>query len=519
MDLRTLTLVLNTLRLAAAVCAVSVPLGTLLAWLLVRTDLLGRRLWLALLGLMLFVPLYLQAAAWQAGFGLQGWYTLAGFGRTLLEGWAGAIWIHAAAALPWVVLIVGFGLANVERELEESALLDASPRQVFWHVTLRAALPAVGVALLWTALVVAGEMTVTDLFGIRTYAEEVYTQMAATGAEEAPLRLLPGMALTAVLVMAGMAICRGIAPGKRPLGLQSAGWVFRLGRWRLPVSLATAALFALLVGLPLGNLAYKAGVVVSQTDAGLVRGFSAAKCLNMIASAPWRHSREFGWSLLICPLSAAAAVLAAIPLAWLARRGGWWSLPALLTAAAALAVPGPVLGLAIIKLLNQAELPWLVRLYDHSILAPFLALFVRGLPAAILVLWHALHSVPSELLDLAAVDGAGPLARLYRVALPMRWPAVGLAFLVSLALTLGDLAASILVMPPGVNTLSIHIFGLLHYGVEDQVAGICLALIGLFAIVAAAAWSIIGGARGWGLGVSGQRLGDRDQGPGTRKRK
>ena len=136
MDLRTLTLALNTLRLAAAVCAVSVPLGTLLAWLLVRTDLLGRRLWLALLGLMLFVPLYLQAAAWQAGFGLQGWYTLAGFGPTLLEGWAGAIWIHAAAALPWVVLIVGFGLANVERELEESALLDASPRQVFWHVTL-----------------------------------------------------------------------------------------------------------------------------------------------------------------------------------------------------------------------------------------------------------------------------------------------------------------------------------------------------------------------------------------------
>ena len=220
----------------------------------------------------------------------------------------------------------------------------------------------------------------------------------------------------------------------------------------------------------------------------------------MIAAAPRRHSREFGWSLLICPLAAAAAVLAAIPLAWFARRGGWRSLPALLTAAAALAVPGPVLGLAIIKLLNQPELPWLVQLYDHSILAPFLALFVRGLPAAIFVLWHALHTVPGELLDLAAVDGAGPVARLCRVALPMRWPAVGLAFLVSLAMTLGDLAASILVVPPGVMTLSIHIFGLLHYGVEDQVAGICLALIGMFAVVAAAAWGIMKGM-GRGLGV------------------
>jgi iron(III) transport system permease protein len=84
----------------------------------------------------------------------------------------------------------------------------------------------------------------------------------------------------------------------------------------------------------------------------------------------------------------------------------------------------------------------------------------------------------------------------------MRWPAVALAFLLSLAVGLGDLAASILVVPPGVTTLSIHIFGLLHYGVEDQVAGICLALVGLLAVLAAAAWGIMkrGGERGTGGG-------------------
>jgi iron(III) transport system permease protein len=91
------------------------------------------------------------------------------------------------------------------------------------------------------------------------------------------------------------------------------------------------------------------------------------------------------------------------------------------------------------------------------------------------------------MLELAAVDGAGPIAQLCRVALPVRWPAVVLAFLVSLAVALGDLAASILVVPPGVTTLSIRIFGLLHYGVEDQVAGICLALVAMFALLTAAA--------------------------------
>ncbi len=458
----------------------------------------GRRLGLAALGLMLFVPLYLQAAAWQAGFGLQGWYTfaaprpLAGLAPVLLEGWRGAIWVQSMAAVPWVVLIAGFGLAKVEPELEESAALDATGWQVFRHVTLPAALPAVGIAALWVALSAAGEMTVTDLFGVRTYAEEVYT-LIAIGQEPgiAPPGALPGVAMTALLVVAGMALCRGLAPGDRPLLLGPRRWGYRLGRWRLPAGVLAAGLLLLLVGVPLGNLIYKAGVIVSQTATGRVREFSPGQCLAMIVSAPWRCRRELGWSLLICPLAAVAAVLVATPLAWFARRGGLRSLPALSTAALALAVPGPILGLGVITLLNHRNVPWLVTLYDRSILAPFLALLVRGLPPAIFVLWYALRTVPREMLEAAAVDGAGPFARFWLIALPLRWPAVGLAFVVSLAVALGDLAASILVVPPAVVTLSIHIFTLLHYGVEDQVAGVCLALLALFAALTAAGWGII----------------------------
>ena len=46
-----------------------------------------------------------------------------------------------------------------------------------------------------------------------------------------------------------------------------------------------------------------------------------------------------------------------------------------------------------------------------------------------------------------------------------------------------------LTLPPGVDTLSRRIFGLLHSGVDDRVAGICLALLALLAAVTAvAAW-------------------------------
>ena len=209
---------------------------------------------------------------------------------------------------------------------------------------------------------------------------------------------------------------------------------------------------------------------------------------------------------MIGVLSATAAVLTAIPLAWMARKniphGATDQSPigarrgfvsnlqfAIITLiiAVLLTMPGPILGIAIIRLLNRPELPGAVWLYDHSIFAPWLAVYLRSLPIATLIMWQALQTVPMEILESAMIDGAGPLVRLWRIALPMRWPAAAVAWLAALAISLGDLAASILVVPPGVTTLSIRIFGLLHYGVEDQVAGICLAMIAIFALLA---WAV-----------------------------
>ena len=56
---------------------------------------------------------------------------------------------------------------------------------------------------------------------------------------------------------------------------------------------------------------------------------------------------------------------------------------------------------------------------------------------------------------------------------------------------MADLGAVILVTPPGVDLLSIRIFGLMHAGVEDEVAGICLAMAATFVfIMMLLAWTL-----------------------------
>ena len=87
-------------------------------------------------------------------------------------------------------------------------------------------------------------------------------------------------------------------------------------------------------------------------------------------------------------------------------------------------------------------------------------------------------------MDSATLDGASAWAQLTRVAMPQRKMAIAVAWWVALAVAWGDLSASILVVPPGVMTLPIRVFGLIHYGVDDQVAGISLCVMAMFFVLA-----------------------------------
>ena len=104
----------------------------------------------------------------------------------VLSGWSGAAFIHAVASLPWVVAIVGVGLRGVEPDLEESARLDlASLAGGPCGSRSGGRLGAIAAAALAVLVLTAGDMSVTDLLSVRTYAEESYTQYQSGNAPRA----------------------------------------------------------------------------------------------------------------------------------------------------------------------------------------------------------------------------------------------------------------------------------------------------------------------------------------------
>jgi iron(III) transport system permease protein len=486
----------NTILLVAGTLALALPVGIVGAVLLYRTDLPFRGLFRFVALLTLFVPLPLFASGWQAALGSGGWLPATFWSppapsdpdisptglvwKTWGRGLNAALWIHAIAALPWVVLLVGQGLRWVERDLEEEALTCAGPWRVLWSVTLRRSLAAVGGAALWVTLQTATEITVTDMFQVRTFGEEVYTQFVAPESADAVARgvvaSLPSVLLTAGLVLAATRWWERKLPPLETFA--TSPHVYRLGRARWPCFVVLAAIVVTLTAVPVSSLVWKLGLGGNPQHWSLSVG---ADHLGKVLRVRGGLVAE---SLALAAVAGAVTAALALVTCWLALGTRWFHTAVLLLIAAAWSLPGPIVGLglkgAINQLLTFDRGGVLARaLYYGPSPAPVLwAYLLRFFPCAIAVLWPVVRLLPRDLREAACVDGAGPAQELRYVVGPLTFPALLRAGLVVAVLSLGELSAGKLVETPGSQTFAHEVFTQMHYGVTNDLAAFCLILLG-----------------------------------------
>jgi iron(III) transport system permease protein len=479
-------LALETIGLVLATEAIALPIGLFLAVVLFRTDIWGRRGLLVVIALAAFVPLPLHATAWLGALGNAGRMQMFGI-QPILVGRFGAAVVHGLAALPWVVLVAGVGLCAVEPELEDSALLDFGPVRVLSRITLRRAIGAIAAAGLAVAVLTAGDMTVTDLLQVRTYAEEAYVQFILRPglADAAVVALPPFVVLGVGIILAGRALAR-IDPA-RLASASSEARIWRLGHWRVPAGLLLVFVIGNAMAFPLYSLIWRAGRVGGHAAIGQPPVWSLPGLGGTLLSAAGDLRKPLVASLLWASMSATLTTALAFGLAWLSRNSRAWRWTTLGAMALALATPGPVAGMAVkVAYVNLPEI-------SDSPTITVLAQALRALPYVLLILWPFLRSFPQDYLDAAALDGHGPWGQMHRVVLPLSFRALLASWAVAMALGLGELPATDRVYPPGVQPMSVFLWGLLHTGVDSKLSGVALIML----TVIAAAGIMAAVALGW----------------------
>ncbi len=477
----------NTVVLALGVGVCSLLIAVPLAFATARTDVALRRVLNALAGLAYVLPPYLTAVAYIILLGPNAghinralaWAGLPGFNIFTGYGVVFVISLHVFA-IPY--FLISEALASVDGAMEEAARMLGGSR---WAVLRRVTLPLVAPAITGGGLL-AGVASMA-LFGPQAIlglpAQLVYLPTRIFGAISSyPPRYAEASAMSLVLVVltvAGLAAQR-LYLGRRSYvtvggkGVRPARWA--LGAWRWPLGLLLLLPLLLAAVAPVAVLALaavsKVWTQAPTLDNLTLAHFQAALFDNQTAV------RGLLNSLKLATAAATVAVLIGVTVAYLDLRTRLRGRTALdFLAILPLGLPGTVLAVALLQAFIHPPLV----LYG-TIWILLVAYIARAIPLAARSANVALRQVDASLEEAARITGAGWVASIRRILLPLIRPSLLLGWLLVFIPSLSELSSTILLYSSGTETISVAIYRLNDLGQLEVVAALSVVLIGIILV-------------------------------------
>ena len=465
---RQLILLGRSLGIAVGVTMVAFTLGLPTAIALSMRKLPYRNLFSMLVLIPLLVPPYVMAGAWIHLFnptGILNKVVTSLFGSPIsIYSVSGCMWCLGVSFFPIVALVVSAGLSKIDHNLQDVAKLSTNTIGVFWHSTLPQILPHILASASLVMIFALGRYGVPSLLGVNTYPVEIFTQFSAFYDETAGIAV--GAPLV-ILVLALITIYRRFISKCSIESIEASSNNTRENIESIGKSQRSAISFLCLLFLGTTVLPFASVCISLQRFSIIGAALSSAK-VDIVSSLLWAAlagivSTSIAYPIghyLACNHSSVRNILDMV--CWLG-----------------IAIPGTILGLGVIRLTNLVP-----PLRNSDSLGLLMVIAYTGLftPFAIRVLEAGFRRVDRNIDEVAAVDGAGWYRRFVSIDMPLHAPFIATSIMLVFVLSLGELNATVLLLPPGMSTMSVRIDNLLHYGANATASALCLIEAGLVII-------------------------------------
>ena len=488
-------LALNSLWFAIGTTLISVSVGTALAYLVVRTNLPGRKVVAGLTLIQLLIPGVLYTVSWiflaspRTGLVNRMLEPIAGEGALDVFGLGGMVFVEGLHLAPIVFLLMAAAFAAMDPALEESAFASgARLPSVIRRVTIPLVRPALLAAVLIVAIRALEAFEVPALIGIPggvwVFTSRIWRSLNTYPADlgQAGAYALSLLVVTTIGVFALSRLSRRRRRFQTITGRRRGRRTrVDLGRWRWPVAatayayLAVAAVFPLLILLYASTQPY-----YSPPTRESLSQMSLSNYADVLGQESTLRSVKN--TLMLAAGTATVVLILAAVAAWLVVRTqirGRWTVDAL--AFVPIAIPGLVLGVSLLVVYLRVAIP------IYGTLWILLIAYVTGEMAyGIRFASAPMHQVGDELEESAQTSGASWWQTFRRVLLPLLLPALLAGWLYVFVATARELSGSILLYSPGNEVVSIRIWELYQQGSLTQLAALGVmmvaVLIGLIAI-------------------------------------
>ena len=438
--------VLASIELSAAVLTLTLLMGVGCAWLVAAFEFPLRRWLIPALVLPLAVPAFVMAYSYtdaldSSGSVRRGMAQLTGGliggpGRWFeIRSMAGAATMLSLALYPYVFLLARVAFAERSQALADAARsLGISGLMLWWKVTIPAARPAIVAGAALVLMETLADFGAVSYFAVDTLSAGIYRAWQGMGDSVAAARL-------AVILL---------------VGLGAVAWVERRFRSQLesPPRVGRAA-----PRRPLRGASAFWAVVACATP--VVLGF-VAPVLLLIRAAGFADEgfdeRIWSWTLNSALLGASGSVVTvvgALLAAYAVRFApGAWTVWAARVACSGYALPGVVIAVGMLAILQLADLVgmhWLrgglwVLVWAYSV--RFFSVAFQSLQAGLKRISPAMDSSARSL-------GEAPGGVLRRVHWPLLKPSLGVAALLVFVDGLKELPATLVLRPFDFDTLAV----------------------------------------------------------------
>jgi iron(III) transport system permease protein len=479
----------NSLAFAVGAALLALVLGTVLAYIQVRTDTPFKGLFFAASLVPLIIPAILYAAAWiflaDPDIGLLNAVLKPVFGHGTLNVFSlwGMMWVQGLHLAPIAFLLMVAAFRAMDPSLEESALMSGASRTtVLRRITMPLMRPALVSAVLLMFVQSLESFEVPGLLGLQngTY---VFTSPIDYGAA--------GAYAVGLLVIAAVGVLVSGWLSRDTKGFQTiSGKGFRprpieLGRARPWIGTAVVVYFAVTVVLPIGVLIYTSllGYYTAPSKAAL-KSMSLAnyrEALHLpLASTALKNS------LLLGIASATVVMFITAVASWVIVRTKAPGRRLLdLLAFSPIVIPGLVLGLALSFVYLRSPLPIYGTLWIL-----LLSYSTRYLPYGMRYATSAMTQLSAELEESAQVCGAGWWQTFRRVLLPLTSSGIVAGWIYILVVSFRELSSTILLYSPGKEVLSVLIWEQFEDGKFTLLAAIGVLMVAILVLLVLVAYRI-----------------------------
>lgn len=405
-------------------------IGSANAFILYKIRFRFAGLYKLLLLIPLLVPPYVFAVAWKDFFFFF-------FGNSsFIDSTIAMIIIHAIIFSPLVMLVVGSALSQINKGIEESALMYVSfPRMIF-KIIFPLIRPALGLSFILVFIFSLSDFSVPAFFGVRTFTTEIFIQFSAFY----NFQLATGQSVLLMLISLSILLWEGkYLQDATFFSIETRGSVSKLHE--MPKRLFWLKYFPglmVFIGILLPLM-----MLLIQSFSGKEKYFFRAWELISPTIMPSIFLAFFG-AILITLIGLWAAYM---------KERFSFSLPnkILLTT---FIVPSTVLGMAEIGFFNW---PFTNFIYSSFIII-LISYIGRFAFIASRIVGNGLRQIPNSLEEAAMVIGVSPFRRFYKVTLPLLFPSLFASFILAFVLSLGELGTIIMVYPPGTELMTIKLF-------------------------------------------------------------